>query len=131
MKSEFLVAVRNDHGQILVLVLRESGTPVFPGGLFDSISSPILSIVKRQVIEDTGLEVMGLHLVSVRAPTHVKATHRYTAYVAGGKLRTPPSDIHSSASWVAPELVLKIDGLAAAAKDLVRDAAWMLEGPPR
>lgn len=128
MKLEFIVAVRNDYGQVLVLVIRGTGTPVFPNGSFDDGKSA-LTTVRKQIVEDTGLEVSGVHLVDAQGKQ--QQLHCYVAFVTGGKLRKPPSERYSSASWVAYELVPKIEGLPTVAKDLIRSVFYMHEGGPR
>lgn len=124
MKLAFIVAVRNDSDQLLILHARNSEALVFPSGCFDGGLSP--QAVQRQVLRDTGLEISGIHLVS----TEKVVPYGFVAYVAGGKLRKPPSEQYSAASWVAYALVPRIMGLSSAALDLVRGISWMLEGPP-
>jgi hypothetical protein len=128
MKREFVVAVRNDYGQVLVLVTRGSGTPVFPNGSFDEGSTALIA-VRKQIVEDTGLEISGLHLVSAQGKQ--QQLHLYVAFVTGGKLRKPPSERYSSASWLAYGLVPRIEGLSTVAKDLIRSVFYMHEGTPR
>jgi hypothetical protein len=124
MKLEFIVAVRNDSDQLLILHARDSEALVFPSGSFDGGLS--LHVVQRQVLKDTGLDISGIHLVS----TETKVSYGFVAYVAGGKLRKPPSEQYIAASWVAYALVPRIMGLSPAALDLMRGTRWMLEGPP-
>lgn len=124
MKRVFIVAIRNDQNQILVLVVRDSGTPVLPGGVFEG--NAVLSAVRKRIVEDTALEIGGLHLLSTRTPSQGTEVHRYTAFVARGKLRLPSA--FSSASWVAPELVMKISGMPAEALELMKDLSSVHEG---
>lgn len=131
MKYEFVVAIRNDQHQILVLVDRNSNLPVLPTGSSDG--EPVLSAIRKQVLADTGLSVGGLHLASEdRARAQEPHVFCYTAFVSGGKLRSPLGDKFSSASWVSPELGLRVTGLRAAARGLLMSlSSWVTEGPPR
>lgn len=131
MKHEFIVAVRNDQHQILVLVDRNSNLPVLPTGSSDG--EPMLAAVRKQVLADTGLEVGGLHLApGPAARANESSVLCYSAFVSRGRLRDPLGDKHSSASWVSPELGLRITGLRSAARGLLMNlSAWVSEGPPR
>lgn len=131
MKHEFIVAIRNDQHQILVLVDRSTNLPVLPTGTSDR--EPVLSAVRKQVLADTGLEVGGLHLASTdRERAAEPDVLCYTAFVSRGKLRSPLGEKHTSASWVSPELGLRITGLRLATRGLLMSlSSWVSEGPPR
>lgn len=131
MKHEFIVAIRNDQHQILVLVDRSSNLPVLPTG--SSEGEPVLSAVRKQVLADTGLEIGGLHLAAgPLARADEPTVFCYSAFVSRGRLRDPLGDKHSSASWVSPELGLRVAGLRLAARGLLLSlSSWVSEGPPR
>lgn len=130
MKREFIVAVRSDRGQLLVLETYSS-LPVFPGGMMED-GDQVLKVVSSRVTKSTGLHISGLHLASV-GKTKTLEVHRLTAFVAGGQLlvfpiaaeATSPVEGFRSASWIAPSLFSKLSGVSDDMKALIEDLGWM------
>jgi len=120
MTYEFIVAIRNDQGQILVLEALDS-RPLVPGG--ELMNTPQLKTIAQKVRSDTGLDIRGLHLTSTRKEGG-REVHRYTAAVAGGQLHLFPSADFRSASWVAPGLVVRLSGASKDLVELIRDLAF-------
>lgn len=139
MKRQFLVAIRNEQGQLLVLESLDS-TPAFPGGLIlDSAQpqpKPICALVRAQ----TGLELGGLHQTSMGKEAGSEV-YRFTAHIAGGALLSfptenrvdvdPPVPGFRSASWIAASLIPKLTGASQHMLELARDLAWTYVRPAR
>lgn len=135
---EFIVALRNDQHQLLVLEDEESN-PVFPGGVLTE--DPLPKVISQRVREDTGLLIGGLHLTSVGKDRPNHDVYRYTAHVAGGVLtsfptpprldRDPPTAGFQSGSWLSPSLVPRVAGASRDMVELVRDLSNTLIRAPR
>ena len=124
----FVVALRNDANQLLVLEDGNTHAPVFPGGALTV--EPLPKSVAQQVEEATGFQVGGLHLSSVGNPRKDTRVHRFTAYVAGGRLREPAQLRFRSASWIAPSLIPKLQGVSDNMLELIKDLTWMYTRAP-
>ena len=128
MKREFVVALRNDRGQLLVLET-QARVPVFPGGPITD-AEPIKKIA-AQVRAETGLVIEGLHLTSVGKDRPGVEVHRFTAHVASGALLPFPTAGFLSASWLAPSLVPNLKGASTDMLQLVADLARTYARPSR
>lgn len=126
MKREFIVAIRNDQGQLLILET-PAFMPVFPSGSIEA-SQSALKAITGQVRDETGLEISGLHLTSVDGKKALEV-HRYTAFCAGGKLfdfrLEPHSKRFRSASWMTPSLIFRFTGLPNDIQALVNELGWI------
>lgn len=134
MKREFIVALRNDRGQLLVLET-VARAPVFPRGVITD-AEPLKKIA-AQLQAETGLVVGGLHLASVGKDRPGIEVHRFTAHVASGVLvpfpTTPQDDREGfhSASWIAPSLVVRLKGASSDMLELIADLARTYTRPGR
>lgn len=131
MKREYLIAIRNDQDQVLVLEAHAGATPVFPGGEV-SDKGGFLKEVVRKVAAETGLLISGLHFVSVSKARPGHEMHRYTAYVTGGRMLmvSLPTAAQGalgfkSASWIAPSLIARLQGASPDMLELAASLAWM------
>jgi hypothetical protein len=121
MRREFIVALRNDAHQLLVLESSAS-LPVFPWGVLTEL--PQAKVISQKVRDDTGFLIGGLHLSSVGKDRPQIEVYRYTAHVDGGTPLSFPTEGFQSASWVAPSLVPKLMGASKDMVELVRDLNW-------
>lgn len=134
MKREFVVALRNDRGQLLVLET-QARVPVFPGGLITD-AEPIKKIA-AQVRAETGLVIEGLHLASVGKDRPGVEVHRFAAHVSSGTLLPFPTASQDgaagylSASWIAPSLLVRLKGATTDMLELVADLARTYTRPSR
>ena len=130
MVIEFLVAIRNDQKQLLVLERQTSvphhSVPTFPGGQIHG-ENLVRSITSR-VLVDTGLSIGGLHFTSVK-----RNVHRYHAYVKAGKLVEFPKPADGgdllSASWMAPSLILHLADASQGMRELCTELSWIQASP--
>lgn len=130
MKYEFLVAVRNDQGQVLILEkppVQSPGAsiPCFPGGQYDDESTKLVSTVQRRVLSATGLTIGGIHLASTSTRGDKIEVHCYSAFIMGGKLLKFPTNDHRGASWITPSLALTLRGISPIMVDLMKGVAWI------
>lgn len=131
MKYAFIIAVRNDQGQVLVLERPPTDTaqgvlPCFPGGHYEkSLDLRQAQTLQRQVHTATGLSIGGIHLVVTRPETDKTETHCYSAFINGGKLLEFPTRDYRGASWMTPSLALTLKGITPPMVDLLRKTLWI------
>jgi len=140
MKYGFIVGVRNDQAQILVLERSPVGNIArvcFPEGSYensskvrpDTLNALLGKLLERQVLSDTGLKIGGIHLHEVVAHGS-DSTHCFTAFVTGGKLHPFPTTMHFGASWMSPSLALTLRGITAQMEALLRGLLWLQSQRP-
>jgi ADP-ribose pyrophosphatase YjhB (NUDIX family) len=111
-----VAAVRNDHGDLLMIHRTDNNLWALPGGGHD-IGETIAQTVVREVREETGMDVEVTGLVGIYTnPNHVMAYDDgevrqqfaicFTARPVGGTLTT--SNESREVLWVAPD---KLNGL--------------------
>jgi hypothetical protein len=140
MKYGFQVAIRNDQGQVLILEKKLPGTTpgvatCLPNGTYDNdckltqetVAAALLRTIQRQVIQDTGVGIGGIHLVLTK-PTADAEMQCFSAYETGGKLSKFPVGDYLGASWVTPSLALTLRGLPPITTELLRRMFW-IQGP--
>ena len=100
-----LAIIEDDAGRVMVLQDRE-GQPGLPRAELEATQGP-LKVLRRTVVEGTGLEIAGWAEMSVLSKEKHQM-HGYRAHITGGKARQFPTKDHLSLSWVAPDLAVKI-----------------------
>ncbi|HEX3781517.1 MAG TPA: NUDIX domain-containing protein [Pseudonocardiaceae bacterium] len=109
--------VLDDAGRVLMIRRTDSGLYAIPGG-GQEIGETISQTVIREVIEETGIEVLPTELIGVYTDTeHVieytdgevrqEFSICFRAKPTGGKMRT--SSESSAVKWVAPENLAKLN----------------------
>ncbi|MEV0269910.1 NUDIX domain-containing protein [Hamadaea sp. NPDC050747] len=105
-----VAAVRNEHGQLLMIQKTDNNLWALPGGGHD-IGESVTETVVREVREETGIDVEVTGLVGIYTnPRHVMAyddgevrqqfSIAFTARPTGGRLQT--SDESRQVEWVDP-----------------------------
>lgn len=105
--------MRNDRGEILLIERTDNGLWALPGGA-QEIGESIMDAVRREVREETGIEVEITGLTGIYSdPAHVIAYDDgegrqefslcFAARAISGSLR--PSSESRQARWVAPDQV--------------------------
>ena len=100
-----LAIIEGEAGRIMILQDHE-GLPGLPRAEIEATQGP-LKVLRRTVVESTGLEISGWSELSVLSKEKHQM-HGYRAYTTGGKARQFPTKEYQSLSWIAPDLAVKI-----------------------
>ncbi|WP_330178999.1 NUDIX domain-containing protein [Nocardia sp. NBC_01503] len=117
LKVAVSAVVRNDHGQILMILRTDNNKCSIPGGGMEVGETPAQAVV-REVKEETGIDIAVTGLVGVFSnPEHVIAYEDgevrqefsicFTATPVGGDLQT--SSESKEVGWIDPEGLVNLD----------------------
>ena len=104
--------IRDAAGRTLLLINRDTGGYMLPGGALDPGESPAAALV-REVWEETGLRVRPTHLMAVVSPWRVDYPNGdrveymaslFLSVVTGGRLE-PRDGEAAGFAWFSPETV--------------------------